>query len=68
MVYKNLEMLRADKAAQDLPSGISKIIENNAQLTDEGLKKYNTSGSYLRTKLADQYDFVKVLQKEFIRC
>jgi len=58
--------VRADKAAQDLPSGISKIIENNAQLTDEGLKKYNTSGSYLRTKLADQYDFVKVLQKNLL--
>ena len=58
--------VKADKAAQDLPSGISKIIENNAQLTDEGLKKYNTSGSYLRTKLADQYDFVKVLQKNLL--
>ena len=58
--------VKADKVAQDLPSGVSKIIENNAQLTDEGLKKYNTSGSYLRTKLADQYDFVKVLQKNLL--
>ena len=58
--------VRADKAAQNVPSGLNKIIENNAKLTDEGLKKFSTAGSTLRTKLADQYDFVKVLQKNLL--
>jgi len=58
--------VRADKAIQDGPSGVGKIVEDNAQLTDEGLKKFNTAGSTLRANLADQYDFVKVLQKNLL--
>ena len=58
--------VRADKAAQNVPSGLNKIIENNAKLTDEGLKKFETRSGTLRTKLADQYDFVKVLQKNLL--
>ena len=58
--------VRADKAAQNVPSGLNKIIENNAKLTDEGLKKFETRSGKLRTRLADQYDFVKVLQKNLL--
>jgi len=61
-----LRNVRADTAAKNAPSGLNKIIENNANLTDEGLKKFSTSSSKLRANLADQYDFVKVLQKELL--
>ena len=61
-----LRNVRADTAAKNAPSGLGKIIEHNANLTDEGLKKFSTSGSKLRANLADQYDFVKILQKELL--
>ena len=61
-----LRNVRADTAAKNAPSGLGKIIENNANLTDEGLKKFSTSSSKLRANLADQYDFVKILQKELL--
>tara|TARA_R100001594_G_scaffold580_1_gene2209 strand:- start:43 stop:4128 length:4086 start_codon:yes stop_codon:yes gene_type:complete len=61
-----LRNVRADTAAKNAPSGLNKIIENNAKLTDEGLKKFSTRSSKLRANLADQYDFVKVLQKELL--
>ena len=61
-----LRNVRADTAAKNAPSGMGKIIEHNANLTDEGLKKFSTASSTLRANLADQYDFVKILQKELL--
>ena len=61
-----LRNVRADTAAKNAPSGLNKIIESNAKLTDEGLKKFSTKSSVLRANLADQYDFVKILQKELL--
>jgi len=61
-----LRNVRADTAAKNAPSGLGKIIEHNANITDEGLKKFSTSSSKLRANLADQYDFVKILQKELL--
>ena len=63
---QKLRNIKADKQLKNLPSKVEKVIKDNAEFTDEGLKKFNTSGNYLRTRLADQYDFVKVLQKELL--
>ena len=61
-----LRNVNAATAAKNAPSGLGKIIENNAKITDEGLKKFATKSQALRANLADQYDFVKILQKELL--
>ena len=50
----------------DFSKGLYKTIDEGAKLTDEGLKKYSTGGASLRANLADQYDFIKQLQRDLL--
>jgi hypothetical protein len=58
--------MRESQKIDGLSPGLYKTIDEGAKLTDEGLKKYSTSGATLRTNLADQYDFIKQLQRDLL--
>jgi len=57
------------KNATDLPTGLHKTLKIGGKLTDENINsKMNVrkTGVQLRANLADQYDFVKILQKNIL--
>ena len=68
LLTRKIRNLKA-KNDSELPSGLYKTIEEGAEFTDEGLKTefgMLNKATRLRANLADQYDFVKILQKNLL--
>ena len=62
--FRNIK--QSKEIETDFSQGLYKTIDEGAKLTDEGLKKYSTGSASLRANLADQYDFIKQLQRDLL--
>ena len=66
---KNWKAAKESDVLNETSPGLSKTIKEGAELTDEGLKTklgMLNNATRLRANLADQYDFVKILQKSLL--